>query len=51
MLAAERRKEIQSCHTLGKPKCSKISSKNGQDTESKALVMSTFKSRAAHFLV
>jgi hypothetical protein len=50
VLDVERRLEIQSLQGLGKPRCSMTSNRNGQATELKALVISSFSNREAHFL-
>jgi hypothetical protein len=50
VLDVERRQEIQSLKVLGKPRCSKISKRKDHAMESKALAISIFNSREAHFL-
>jgi hypothetical protein len=46
VLAEARMADTQSHQQRGKPKCSRISRKEGQDTESKARAMSTLSNRA-----
>jgi hypothetical protein len=50
VLDVERRQEIQSLQVLGKLRCPKISKRKGHTKESKALAISIFRSREAHFL-
>jgi hypothetical protein len=50
VLDVKRRQEIQSLKVLGKPRCSKISKRKGHAMESKALAISIFNNREAHFL-
>ena len=50
VLAVDSRMEIQFLQRLGKPMCSRTSSKKGQATESKAFAMSTLRRMVANFL-
>jgi hypothetical protein len=50
VLADDRMAEIQLLHRADKPKCSRISMRNGHDTKSKALAISTLSTGKAFFV-